>query len=76
MKEDGVWDNYNYSNSSLVTNYIADISCVDDRNLYIATSSGLYNMDLYTKKIIELNSTKEGVSFTQDKFVNCLYSDS
>ena len=76
LKEDGVWDNYNYSNSSLVTNYIADISCVDDRNLYIATSSGLYNMDLYTKKIIELNSTKEGVSFTQDKFVNCLYSDS
>ena len=76
LKKDGQIEQFNQSNSTLTTNYIADMSCNDGRNLYIGTSSGLFCMDLHSKEITELIENKQGQKFALDNFVNCLFHDS
>lgn len=67
---------YTMANSKIVTNYIADLSCKDGRNLYIATSSGFYHMDIVTRHIRTIDSDKDGIPIVADHFVNCVYQDS
>ena len=76
LKKDGSLEQFNKFNSSIITNYIADLSCNDGRNLYIATSSGFFCMDIHSKYITELTENRYGQKFAHGNFVNCLYHDS
>ena len=67
---------FHLDNSILQTNYIADISCVDGRTMYIATSTGVYCMDTYTKKLVQLVQDGEGNEIIHDGYANCLWQDS
>ena len=67
---------YTITNSKIVTNYIADLSCLDGRNLYIATSTGFYHMDVITRNIITLDTDINSNEIVKDHFVNCIFQDS
>lgn len=67
---------YTASNSALLTDYIADLSCADGHTLYIATSSGLYQMNISTRELKQLDTTRSGKLILQDNFANCIYEDS
>lgn len=66
---------YTMENSLLLTDYIADLSCVDGRMLYIATSSGVYCMDTFTRQLVPLERDKNGEEIIHDNFANCIYCD-
>ena len=70
MNTDGKLTAYTLNNSKIVTNYIADLSCKDGRNLYIATSTGFYHMDIITRHIRVVDSDKEGKDVGIEHFVN------
>ena len=76
LNNDGSFSSYTMNNSLLLTNYIADLSCVDGRLLYIATSSGVYRVDTFTRELTQLTQDKSGTEIIQDNFANCLYQDS
>lgn len=67
---------FTMDNSELITNYIADLTCKDGQNLYVATSSGFFHLDVLTHKITHLKYDKDGRSIAMDDFVNCLFQDS
>ncbi len=67
---------YNVDNSILLTNYIADLSCSDGKTLYIATSSGVYQMNTNSKQMIKLEKDRHGNDIIQDNAANCLFQDS
>ena len=67
---------YTMSNSTLLTNYIADLAYVDGHSLYVATSSGVYHMNTSTREMTILEQTADGEEVIQDKFANCIYQDS
>lgn len=76
LNRDGSIDSYNNTNSKIVTNYIADLSYVEGETMYIATSSGLYTINIDNREIVRLHKTQEGVDITHDDFVNCIHQDS
>ncbi len=76
LSPDGELTSYTMGNSILLTDYIADLSCADGRNLYIATGSGLYCMDVFSRKMEQLTENKSGQTIIQDNFANCIYQDS
>ncbi len=67
---------YTAANSILLTDYIADLSCADGNTLYIATSSGLYCMNISTHELTQLTENRSGQPLIQDNFANCIYEDS
>ncbi|MGL4851698.1 MAG: hybrid sensor histidine kinase/response regulator transcription factor [Phocaeicola sp.] len=67
---------YNTGNSALLTNYIADVAYANDDNLYVATSSGIYKIELSTMNLAQIQSDVNGRRMIQDDFANCIYQDS
>ena len=76
MEKNGSFTNYNNKNSKITTNYIADLSYSEGSKVFIGTSSGLFNIDIYTREIEEMTTTENGDNIILEDFVNCLYSDS
>lgn len=76
LSPDGNLTSYTMNNSILLTDYIADLSCTDGRDLYIATGSGLYCMDVSSKRLIQLKENQSGQAIIQENFANCVYQDS
>lgn len=54
MDADGNFTAYTMDSSILQTNSIMDLAYSGGRNLYVGTSSGLYSMDIYTRKMVPL----------------------
>ena len=76
LEPSGMLKDYTMSNSTLLTNYIADLAYVDGHSLYVATSSGVYHMNTSTREMTILEQTADGEEVIQDKFANCIYQDS
>ena len=76
LDKDGKFTNYNNTNCIISTNYIADFAYSEGKILYIATSSGLFSMDIYSKEMKWLETTDNGDYFTNDNFANCIFIDS
>ena len=72
----GTLSKYTRANSPLLTDYIADISYSSGRELFIATSSGVYCMDIITKEMVYASETSDGRPIIQDNYANCIYQDS
>ncbi|MCD8044672.1 MAG: response regulator [Tannerellaceae bacterium] len=75
LNTDGTFQSYTMGNSPLLTDYIADLSCVDGHLIYVATSSGVYCMDTSTRQLTPLERDKNGKEIIQDNFANCIYQD-
>lgn len=67
---------YNMNNSTLLTNYIADLSCDDQNRLYIVTGAAIYYMNLATRQLTQMQSYQTGEEVTLKNFTNCIYQDS
>lgn len=76
LEPSGALKAYTMSNSTLLTNYIADLTYVEGHSLYVATSSGVYHMNTSTREMTILERTADGEEVIQDKFANCIYQDS
>lgn len=75
LSADGTLQVYTVDNTPLLTNYIADLSCVDGHTLYIATSAGVYSLDTITRVLAPLKGTSATQDIIQDGFANCIYQD-
>lgn len=60
LEPSGMLKDYTMSNSTLLTNYIADLAYVDGHSLYVATSSGVYHMNTSTREMTILEQTADG----------------
>ena len=76
LDKEGKFTNYNISNSTLLTNYIADLSYSDGQYLYIATSSGIYSIDIVTRIMTIIGTDKSGNAILRSNSANCIYKDS
>lgn len=76
LNTQGELKSFTMANSALLTNYIADLSCVDGHTVYIATSSGVYCMDTATLQLVQLKRSDSDEEIIQDNFANCIYQDS
>lgn len=76
MDPSGVLKAYTMNNSSLLTDYIADLAYVKGHSLYVATSSGVYHMNTSTREMTMLEHTADGMEVIQDNSANCIYQDS
>lgn len=76
MDSNGHFTPYTMDSSILMTGSIMDLAYSRGRNLYIGTSSGLYYIDIYTKKITPLTGNKAGTQSLSDSYITCLYHDS
>ena len=62
--------------SILPTGSILDLAYSKGRNLYIGTSSGLYSIDIYTRKITPITGTKANTKSLPDSYISSLFYDS
>ena len=76
LDDQGNLHRYTRANSPLLTDYIADLLYVVGRDIYIATSSGLYHMDILTKEMVYASNTRDDRAIIQDNYANCIYQDS
>lgn len=76
MDADGNFTAYTMDSSILQTNSIMDLAYSGGRNLYVGTSSGLYSMDIYTRKMVPLTGNKAGTQSLPDSYITCLFYDS
>lgn len=76
MDTDGNFTSYTMDSSILLTGSIMDLAYSEGRNLYIGTSSGLYTIDIYTKKMTPVTGNKAGTQLLSDSYITCLYHDS
>ena len=76
LDSNGNLTKYTRANSPLLTDYIADLSYSNGRELLIATSSGLYRMDIFTKEMVYASNTRSEHPIIQDNYANCIYQDS
>lgn len=67
--------NYFMDNSSLKTNYIADITYDNKSNIYVGTSSGIYRINIHDKKISQILEDQHGKTIIQDHYANCVFYD-
>ena len=72
----GNLNKYTRANSPLLTDYIADLSYTSGRDLFIATSSGVYRMDIITREMVYASNTRDEQPIIQDNYANCIYQDS
>lgn len=71
----GEIQNYSLENSTLKTNYIADIAYDNITNVYVATNSGIYKINIENKKIQQLSKDKSGKTIIHDHYANCIFHD-
>lgn len=76
MNTDGSFAAYTMASSILQTGSIMDLAYSGGRNLYVGTSSGLYSMDIYTRKLAPLTGNKAGTQTLSDSYITCLFYDS
>lgn len=76
MDADGNFVAYTMDSSILQTGSIMDLAYSGGRSLYIGTSSGLYTMDIYTRKLTPLIGNKAGTRSLSDSYITCLFHDS
>ncbi|MDO4180168.1 MAG: two-component regulator propeller domain-containing protein [Bacteroidales bacterium] len=76
MDAEGNFAAYTMDSSILRTGSIMDLAYSGGRNLYVGTSSGLYAIDIYSRKIVSLTGNKAGTQSFPDSYVNCLFRDS
>lgn len=67
---------YTMNSSILPTGSILDLAYSKGRNLYIGTSSGLYSIDIYTRKITPITGTKANTKSLPDSYISSLFYDS
>lgn len=76
MDSKGKFTTYTQTNSCLQTNSIMGLSHSNDyATLYIGTSTGLYKMDVLTKRLTQINGESEESSPLNKIHVNCLHRD-
>lgn len=76
MDSKGIFTAYTKENSCLQTNSITDLFRSDDHTtLYIGTSTGLYKMDVPTKRLTQITGRKEDKYPLNKIHVNCLHQD-
>ena len=76
MDSKGKFTAYTQTNSCLQTNSIMGLSHSNDyATLYIGTSTGLYKMDVLTKRLTQINGESEESSPLNKIHVNCLHRD-
>lgn len=75
LNNDGSLNEYTPQNSILLTGSIMDLAYAAGNILYIGTSSGLYKMDINTRKLslIRGNGSER---YPVPNYITCLYSDS
>lgn len=67
---------YTMNSSILPTGSILDLAYSKGRNLYIGTSSGLYSIDIYTRKMTLITGTKANAKSLPDSYISSLFYDS
>ena len=67
---------YTMNSSILPTGSILDLAYSKGRNLYIGTSSGLYSIDIYTRKMTLITGTKANTKSLPDSYISSLFYDS
>lgn len=67
---------YTMNSSILRTGSIMDLAYSKGRNLYVGTSSGLYSIDIYTRKMVPITGTKANAKSLPDSYISCLFYDS
>ena len=72
----GEFSCYNTELSIMLTNSITDIKYSGARNLYVATSSWLYLVDIHTRKFTRMQTNKAGTQIFSDPHIQTLYYDS
>lgn len=75
LDKNGEIQNYSLENSTLKTNYIADITSDNAKNVYVATNSGIYKINIENKKIQQLSEDKYGKTIIHDHYANCIFHD-
>lgn len=73
---DGSVSCYSSDNTDIYTNGITDLYCQQERMLYVATASGLFVIDTYTRKVTDITSTAMGITNHAEAVLNCVCRDS
>lgn len=76
MDGKGNFTAYTMDSSILRTGSILDLAYSKGRNLYIGTSSGLYSIDIYTRKMTPITGTKANAKSLPDSYISSLFYDS
>lgn len=76
MDVNGKFTAYTVDSSILRTGSILDLAYSKGRNLYIGTSSGLYSIDIYTRKMTPITGTKAKINALPDSYITSLFYDS
>lgn len=76
MDSKGNFTSYTMDSSILRTGSILDLAYSKGRNLYIGTSSGLYSIDIYTRKMTPITGTKANTKSLPDSYISSLFYDS
>lgn len=76
MDSKGNFTAYTMDSSILRTGSILDLAYSKGRNLYIGTSSGLYSIDIYTRKMTPITGTKANTKSLPDSYISSLFYDS
>ena len=73
---DGSLSSYSATNSEIYSNGITHLYCGRKRILYVATASGLFAMDTYTRTLSDLTISAMGFTEHFDAVLTCICKDS
>lgn len=72
----GLFTTYNTTSAGLISDYVSSLCMGKEGSLWIGTAQGLSELDIETKKVVNLEGTKSGKEYFSDQNISQVYEDS
>ena len=72
----GLFTTYNTTSAGLISDYVSSLCMGKEGSLWIGTVQGLSELDIETKKVVNLEGTKSGKEYFSDQNISQVYEDS